>query len=74
MSARTIAAKMIAAQKDIATAKQLGINAALKDDVAHSQQALVGLSRTFFSKPAMLAIAEGAYFAKLQDLRGEASA
>lgn len=74
MTARTYAARHAAAQKDITMAKHLGVGAALKDDASNSQKSLVLLSSTLSEMPALLAIAEGAYFAKLQDLSGEASA
>lgn len=79
MSARTTASRVLAAQKNIATAKAVGISAALRDDADASRNnaaawGLASLRGTYYQQEALLAFAEGAYFAKLQDLRGEATA
>lgn len=75
MSAKTSAARVLAAQRHISTAKTLGENAALKDDASSDgSHELAILRKNYTTLPALGAIAEGAYFNKLQDLRGETTA
>lgn len=73
MGAKTIAARVIAAQKDVATAKQIGLNAALRDSSTSEAWGLASLRGTYKDKAALLAIAEGAYYGKLQILKQESS-
>lgn len=74
MSARTSAARVLAAQKELSLAKTFGEQAAVREDTCLDGQALKGLRIRHASNAVLCAAAEGAYFAKLQDLRGEASA
>jgi hypothetical protein len=75
MGARTIAARVIAAQKALVTAKHIGVNAAIKD-AANSGDAwgLASLRGTYKELPALLVFAEGEYYSKLDSLKNKVAA